>query len=875
MIVEGSYKSLIQGVSQQHPNQRLDGQLSAMLNMHPDAVTGLRRRRGFELLYAIQCQHPDVRIFSEEFSGARYVLVHDCRAGTVRVLGYDGKTIGQVQAEYLRGAPEDFSQATVSGFLGILNRKKVPEEHQTAGLPNDLLPSAFVVARAGDTSYSYSITLTDYAFNADSSQVSVSGDVYRLNFTLGDGTSQVAGKWSASVASFTQSVTHTGTDADIQRAKGDLRDYAINYAQSRNDWSAQHSGTIPNTGNWYGYELTYAFGVTATGLIMAFEQLWGQPFLATLRSRYNLFLQGNSLAVRSKQLEFLRELDVRTSAPQAMLITSGNSSDPQVPTKDVIPAKLPAALDGFVVGVGADLESRVYYKYLQADNAWVESARGGYVTELRNMPVLLSVETSAENLARYIRGSEVSARGLNYHYEEWTVTLDTKPFKGRLVGNEENNPTPDFVGLPLSGIAGFQGRLVLLCGNQVFMSCSNKYNEFYRPSVQSTNSTDPIAMFNLGISGVDFRYAEEFNKDLVLFSSSGTAVVSGASAITPDNALMYIGSTGSMQLDCPPLRSGKELMYTALNSQGGLQVGRLVPDSLIENQFIPEPMMLHVPTLYLGRCYMSCSSSMSGTSCFSNRSNVLLVHNSTYEGNQLLQNAWHLWELPYPVRGMWFIQDTLYVAVQARSTHVVVMSLNCTRGYETVPMLDAWTTTNVGIYDDFQKLVPWTPDSTSVYTLYDTENPQNPRQLAEVRNVDASPSADWVQAEATAKFPYGLRYTSSYELSPPVLRDQSGVLQASNDGARWLDVQQQVQNSSAYEYRVITPYDDSDWLRVQPAKWSRTDWDAGTASGSNKLWVRAPLDGSSVQFRCNSTMDLNVVGCSWSLQFKQRRKRWG
>lgn len=50
---ESSYKSLLQGVSQQIPSERLPGQLTSQLNMLSDPVTGLRRRPGVEFKAAI------------------------------------------------------------------------------------------------------------------------------------------------------------------------------------------------------------------------------------------------------------------------------------------------------------------------------------------------------------------------------------------------------------------------------------------------------------------------------------------------------------------------------------------------------------------------------------------------------------------------------------------------------------------------------------------------------------------------------------------------------------------------------------------------------------------------------------------------------
>lgn len=53
-IYEGSFKSLLQGVSQQVPRDRQPGQLSSQINMISDPVTGIRRRPGSQLWKEIE-----------------------------------------------------------------------------------------------------------------------------------------------------------------------------------------------------------------------------------------------------------------------------------------------------------------------------------------------------------------------------------------------------------------------------------------------------------------------------------------------------------------------------------------------------------------------------------------------------------------------------------------------------------------------------------------------------------------------------------------------------------------------------------------------------------------------------------------------------
>ena len=80
----GTYANLIQGVSQQTPQQRTDGQLSEQINMTSDIVTGLRRRTGFAYQYRLTDTPPNSWFNITELNGVYYLQVVT-PAGTLRI----------------------------------------------------------------------------------------------------------------------------------------------------------------------------------------------------------------------------------------------------------------------------------------------------------------------------------------------------------------------------------------------------------------------------------------------------------------------------------------------------------------------------------------------------------------------------------------------------------------------------------------------------------------------------------------------------------------------------------------------------------------------------------------------------------------------
>ena len=86
---ESAYKSLLQGVSQQIPEERLPGQLSAQVNMLSDPVTNLRRRPGAQLrdvstMPSATCN--SIRGFFTDIAGTRVHVIICTRTGTIFVL---------------------------------------------------------------------------------------------------------------------------------------------------------------------------------------------------------------------------------------------------------------------------------------------------------------------------------------------------------------------------------------------------------------------------------------------------------------------------------------------------------------------------------------------------------------------------------------------------------------------------------------------------------------------------------------------------------------------------------------------------------------------------------------------------------------------
>ncbi len=163
---EGSYKSLLQGVSQQVPRERLDGQVTAMDNMLCDAVTNTRRRPGMEYAYDMiwsGVSADTVRSWNTDIGGFKVDVLLNTSTGEVAVRYENGSLSAMLPANsYLITANRSDIQATTVGDQFVIcNTSVMPlAVFDTGGVMTPTRRGFFFI-RAGAFSYTYQMTLSN------------------------------------------------------------------------------------------------------------------------------------------------------------------------------------------------------------------------------------------------------------------------------------------------------------------------------------------------------------------------------------------------------------------------------------------------------------------------------------------------------------------------------------------------------------------------------------------------------------------------------------------------------------------------------------------------------------------------------------------
>lgn len=324
------------------------------------------------------------------------------------------------------------------------------------------------------------------------------------------------------------------------------------------------------------------------------------------------------------------------------------SSQSRVRQSSQLPARLTPEADGYVVAVG-DVRYPVYYTYEASTSSWLESGKAQDISGISNVPISVLWNGSA-----YVVASD--------------------QFEGRTAGDEETNPQHSFMkDARITGMSAYQGRLVLLSGNMVSMSATNKPRRFFRTTVTAVLDSDPIEIGSGNITSANFTYAVAFNKDLVLFADRVQAVVpSQNTAITPRTAAVVLTGSFNTDLSAHPASSGRTVMFPVPRSPNKFGVLEMVPSSSTDSQYTCLDVTSHLPRYFDGRCRFTAASAVARMVVFAPSANTkhLVVHEYMWDNESKAQSAWHRWEFAHDVAHAYFYGSELVVCFTAGTTLV-------------------------------------------------------------------------------------------------------------------------------------------------------------------------------------------------------------
>lgn len=534
------------------------------------------------------------------------------------------------------------------------------------------------------------------------------------------------------------------------------------------------------------------------------------------------------------------------------------SNQSRVDQESDLPAQLPADANGCMCRVGQDTSNAAWYRYDYPNRQWVEDSAYDSISRITNMPLELAADDD----------------------------IIVREFEGRLAGDDDNNQDPGFVENGyITGIAAFQGRLVLLSGSRVSMSASGLYQRFYRSTVVNLLDTDRIDIGAASAQDSVFRTALQFNRDLVVFGDSMQAVIAGNTVVTPTNASIALTSEFSCDSRVVPIVTGQTVLYPNRRNAEYAGLLEFIPSAYTSSQYISQDATAHLPRYVPGRVLSMHVSSVTNVAFFrySGELNSLLVYEFMWgKDGAKVQGAYHKWVFPYRVISIHALSEAMYLFVAGADSKVQVLKIDPREGFVAgapydLPFQDAPTEVTVvagqftlpehlrvpGLTVDMLRLAYGSGGASGMQ--------------AGISGIDSNYVCKVVRGVPDGSYSVGLKYQSLITLTPPMLKDQNDNLIGSGH-VRLLRLDIAMRNSGAVDIEVADVArdvnNDSEYSGVLMNSKELSPGLPLKASLANIIVpCRTNADTTDVTLSTEGTLEMNILDVSYILRHNQRRRR--
>ena len=769
-VYEGVYKSLLQGVSQQTPQEREDGQLGEQVNMLSDPVTGLRRRGGTKFTQAIPYRSAKSYIQLVELGGEHRAVIIDTLTGQVSVvhdISNPDSPRTDLQSNYFiaNKGKASIRSTVIRDKMYVVNTEKIPT----------ILPTGNNAGKDPRKFGYFSIRASQF------------GQKFNVQVSLGSYTKTMA--VSASTTEANQATPEYIADRLADIIQGD---------------------TVSN-------------------------------------AKFTVHRLGSTIGIEVKDKTGTDVLDISSTNTGGYVYDSGVS---RVTSKSELLGTLPAALDGYIMAVGNTINS-AYYKYSSTSKTWSESGAYAPTYSIQNTPTIIDLQDTTK------------------------ITAEFMQMEVRSAGDELNNPTPSFIDYGITGISAYQSRLVLLSGSYVCMSRTNDFTQFMRTTVTELLDDDAIEIASASLSSAQFEYAVAYNKDLVLISQEHQAVIpANSTVLTPKTAVMYPSTKIDLSLAVQPVIVGRTMYYTYQRGLEYYQVGEFIPNTYTEAQYYAQNLTDHLPLYAQGKCTTMSASTTNNMVVFCSDSTEVLVNQFMWRGEERPLMSFHKWVFPRKVMYAQFLREFLVLFMDDGNGGIVVGTLNVQLNQlddKPIPYTDLYQ--YVQIQDGTGTLPTAFSSGTvqvqdTVATIYDSRTMRH-------KDVQYSTLGNTITCPYNGQIVLGIPYESSFTLTPPFIKDESGKVVA---GTRTTIQQLRMtfKSTGSFNVKVVdtmgTAYDGEGDTALT---WSEADLGYSwiNSIGAVVIPCRTRLSSTECSVTTTGTTDMNLVSTEYVLRMANKRRR--
>ena len=329
-----------------------------------------------------------------------------------------------------------------------------------------------------------------------------------------------------------------------------------------------------------------------------------------------------------------------------------------------LPASAP---DGFIVKITGEKGSNTddyYVRYDAEAQVWRECVRPLLKNHIDN-------KTMPHVLVREADGT------FNFRVAEWD---------SRESGDEDSNPLPSFIDNTINDVFYHRNRLGFLSGENIILTRSADFFNFWMASAMEVQDTDPIDLAVSDNKIATLYHAVPFDAELILFSKDAQFALRSDSVLTPKDAYLTPPVTHfGCSLKATPVNAGRNIYFLAERSEYSTVREFFVAADNTDSKDAQD-ITSHVPSYLPNGTYKIVPSSVENILMFLTEGDeeCMYVYKYLFIDSVRQQASWSRWSLGGTIYGASFIEDSLYIVVE-RNDYLCLERVSFTFNTEDLP----------------------------------------------------------------------------------------------------------------------------------------------------------------------------------------------
>lgn len=311
-----------------------------------------------------------------------------------------------------------------------------------------------------------------------------------------------------------------------------------------------------------------------------------------------------------------------------------------------LPAQAPSGFTIKIEGEAGSEADDYYVKYDSTANLWKETVKPGLINafDMSTMPHVLIRETDG------------------------TFTLKQAEWDNRKSGDDGSNPVPTFINEKINDIFFYRNRLGVLAGENVILTQSANFFNWWMDSVVEVQDTDPIDL-PVSDNKVSILYhAVPFEEDLLLFSTDAQFALRATGIMTPKNAKTDLLTSLESSPVVKPKGAGRNIYFITERSQFS-NVKEYFNATDNTNGKDSQDITSHVPNLVPNGVYKIVSSTAENVMLYltTGAESRIYVYKYLFLNGTRMQSSWSYWDMQGTVVGAEFIGSEVFLVIKRGS----------------------------------------------------------------------------------------------------------------------------------------------------------------------------------------------------------------